>query len=324
MEYRRLGQTGLKVSELCMGTMQFGWTADETTSLAILDAAEAAGINFIDTADIYSRWVPGNPGGVAESIVGRWLKASAGRRERTVIATKVRGPMGESPNDQGLSRAHILQAVEASLRRLGTETIDLYQVHWPDDETTIGETLRALDQLVQQGKVLYLGCSNYPAWRVLQALWVADRDRLTPFVCVQPHYNLLNRAEFERELESVCKAYGIGVIPYSPLAGGFLSGKYRRGETPDPGTRAESSGRIQGWLRDPASWTVLEKLRELGVTRGRSPLQIALGWLLSRPSITSPIIGPRSLPQLEENLGAVGLRLDEAERKALDEVSAWS
>ena len=324
MEYRRLGTTGLKVSELCMGTMQFGWTADESTSLAILDAAEDGGVNFIDTADIYSRWAPGNPGGVAESILGKWLRASPGRRARMVLATKVRGPMGDGPNQQGLSRAHILRAVEDSLRRLGIEAIDLYQVHWPDDETTIEETLTALDRLVQQGKVLYLGCSNFPAWLLMQALWVADRDRLTPFQCVQPHYNLLNRAEFERELDAVCGRYGLGVIPYSPLAGGFLSGKYRQGEDPATGTRADSSSRIQGWLREPAAWAVLEKLRTLGAARSRSPLQMALGWLLGRPGITSPIIGPRSLEQLEENLGAVGLRLDDDERKALDEVSAWS
>ena len=323
MEYRRLGTTGLKVSELCMGTMQFGWTADESTSLALLDGAEKAGVNFIDTADIYSRWAPDNPGGVAESTVGKWLRASAGRRARMVIATKVRGPMGETPNEQGLSRGHILRAVEDSLRRLGIEAIDLYQVHWPDDETTIEETLSALDRLVQQGKVLYLGCSNFPAWRLMQALWAAERGRWTPFQCVQPHYNLLNRAEFERELEAVCSRYGLGVIPYSPLAGGFLSGKYRQGEDPAPGTRADSSSRIQGWLREPTSWAVLEKLRALGAARSRSPLQMALGWLLSRPGITSPIIGPRSLEQLQENLGAVGLRLDEDERKELDKVSAW-
>lgn len=324
MEYRRLGTTGLRVSELCMGTMQFGWTADEPTSLAILDTAETAGVNFIDTADIYSRWVPGNPGGVAETIVGRWLRSSAGRRQRMVIATKVRGQMGDGPNDQGLSRAHILRAVEGSLRRLGIEAIDLYQVHWPDDETPIEETLSALDRLVQQGKVLYLGCSNFEAWRLMQALWAADREHLAPFICVQPHYNLLHRAEFERELEAVCTGYGLGVIPYSPLAGGFLTGKYRQGDDPPPGTRADSSSRIQGWLREPSAWSVLEKLRELGTARSCSPLQVALGWLLSGPSITSPIIGPRSLEQLKENLGAVGLRLDESEKKALDEVSAWS
>ncbi len=323
MEYRRLGTTGLKVSELCMGTMQFGWTADESTSLTILDAAEAAGLNFIDTADIYSRWAPGNPGGIAETIVGNWLRASAGRRDRTVIATKVRGPMGEAPNDQGLSRVYIQRAVEASLRRLGVETIDLYQVHWPDEEASVEETLGALDRLVREGKVLYLGCSNYPAWRVIQSLWAADRDRHTPFACVQPHYNLLNRAEYERELETVCLRYGLGVIPYSPLAGGFLTGKYRQGEAPPPGTRADSSSRIQGWLGEPVAWAVLEKLRTLGAARSKSPLQMALGWLLSRPGITSPIIGPRSLDQLEENLGAVGLHLDEGERMALDEVSAW-
>ena len=324
MDYRNLGRTGLKVSELCMGTMQFGWTCDEAQAYEILTASFEAGLNFLDTADIYSMWAEDNPGGVAETIIGKWLKKTGIPREQVVIATKVRGRMGQGPNDEGLSRLHILQAVETSLRRLDTDYIDLYQTHFYDEATPIEETLSALDDLVRQGKVRYIGCSNYPAWRLMQALWASDRLSLARFDSLQPHYHLLGRQEFEQELAEVCLNYGIGVIPYSPLAGGFLSGKYRRGETPDPGTRAESSGRIQGWLRDPASWTVLEKLRELGVTRGRSPLQIALGWLLSRPSITSPIIGPRSLPQLEENLGAVGLRLDEAERKALDEVSAWS
>lgn len=323
MDYRRLGATGLKVSELCMGTMQFGWTADEAISLAVLDAAEEAGINFIDTADVYSRWVPGNPGGVAETILGKWLRASPGRRERTVIATKVRGPMGDAPNDQGLSRAHIQQAAEASLRRLGVETIDLYQLHWPDDETPLEETLSALDWLVQQGKVRYLGCSNFPAWQLMQALWVADREHTAAFVCVQPHFNLLNRAEYERELEAVCLRYGLGVIPYSPLAGGFLTGKYRQGEAPEPGTRGESSSRIQAWLGQSRPWTVLETLHSLGTARSKSALQMALGWLLSRPSVTSPIIGPRSLEQLGENLGAVGLRLEESEVAALDQASAW-
>jgi aryl-alcohol dehydrogenase-like predicted oxidoreductase len=324
MEYRRLGTTGVKVSELCMGTMQFGWTADEATSLSILDAAEAAGINFIDTADVYSRWAPGNPGGVAETIVGEWLRASAGRRSRTVVATKVRGEMGEAPNDKGLSRAHIVQAVEGSLRRLGIETIDLYQVHWPDEETSIEETLGALDQLTRQGKVLYLGCSNFPAWRLMQALWVADRDRTATFVCLQPNYSLLKRAEYERELEEVCRGYGLGVIPYSPLAGGFLTGKYRRGQALEPGTRAESSSWLQAYLRADRSWDVLQALQTAGEGRGRTPSQMALGWLLTRPTITSPIIGPRTIPQLQDNLGAVGLRLDASEMEALDQVSAWT
>ncbi len=323
MEYRNLGSCGLKVSALCLGSMQFGWTADEATSHDVLTAAFEAGIQFIDTADIYSRWVEGNAGGVAERIIGNWLKKGVARREQVVIATKVRGPMGEAVNDQGLSRRRILLAVEASLRRLGTDYIDLYQLHWPDDETPIEETLRALDDLVHQGKVRYVGCSNFPAWRLMQALWTADRRGLTAFVSLQPHYNLIHRAEYERELEAVCLEYGLGVIPYSPLAGGFLSGKYRRGEAPPAGSRGESSGRLKAYMQASRSWQVLDVLQEVARSRGATTSQIALAWLLQRESITSPIIGPRNLEQLRDNLGAVDLALSAAERERLSEAGAW-
>ncbi len=323
MEYRRLGRAGLKVSELCLGTMQFGWTADESVSFAVLDAAFEAGINFIDTADIYSRWAPGNPGGVAETILGRWLKAHPGRREQVVLGTKVRGPMGDGPNDAGLSRIHIVSSVEASLRRLGTDTIDLYQTHWPDDETPIEETLHALDSLVRRGIVRYLGCSNYPASKLVQAIWTSGRLGLARFDSLQPHYNLMHRSEFERELEAVSHEYGLGVIPYSPLAGGFLTGKYSPQEPIPAESRGASSRRIQGYIRSEMGPRVLDALSKVGKERGRSASQVALGWLLTRPSVTSPIIGPRSVEQLADNLGAVALRLDDQERRALDEASAW-
>lgn len=323
MEYRNLGASGLKVSELCLGTMQFGWTADEDTSLQVLTAAFEAGINFLDTADIYSRWAEGNPGGVAEEIIGKWLRQGVARREEVIIATKVRGRMGEGPNDEGLSRKHILEAVEASLRRLGTDYIDLYQLHWPDEATPIEETLSALDDLVHAGKVRYIGCSNFPAWRLMEALWASDRLGYVRFASLQPHYNLLHRAEYERELEAVCLRYGLGVIPYSPLAGGFLTGKYRRGEAPPQGSRGSMSKRLQQYMAQDRAWEVLDTLRQLGEARGKSPSQMALGWLLTRPSVTSPIIGPRNLEQLEDNLGAVGLRLTEEEREALEAVSSW-
>ena len=196
MEYRNLGRTGLKVSELCLGTMQFGWTADEALSLRILDAAFEAGINFIDTADVYSRWAEGNPGGVAETIIGKWMKGSEIPRHQVVIATKVRGRMGQGPNDEGLSRAHILQAIEASLHRLETDYIDLYQTHWFDESTPIDETLSALDDLVRQGKVRYIGCSNHPAWRLTEALWTSKTLHLARYDSLQPHYSLVHRAEF--------------------------------------------------------------------------------------------------------------------------------
>lgn len=321
MDYRVFGRTGLKVSELCLGTMQFGWTADEATSYDVLTGAFEAGINFLDTADIYSRWVEGNPGGVSETLIGKWLKKGVARRDEVVIATKVRGPMGEGPNEEGLSRVHILSSVEASLCRLGTEFIDLYQLHWPDEDTPIAETLSVLHDLVQQGKVRYVGCSNFPAWRLVQALWVSDKRNLASFVSLQPHYNLLHRDEFESELEEVCLTYGLGVIPYSPLAGGFLSGKYKRDMVPPGESRGASSKRIQDYMGREESWAVLKALEKWGKKRGKSVSQMALGWLLSRKSITSPIIGPRSMAQLEDNLGSVGLRLDAEEMEALGDTA---
>ena len=228
MKYRKLGKTGLKVSPLCMGSMQFGWSVSEADTHRILSATLESGINFIDTADIYSKWVEGNAGGVSETYIGNWMKKNNILRDRVVLATKVRGEMGKGPNDQGLSRVHIINAVEASLRRLQTDHIDLYQSHWADEDTPIEETLRAFDDLVKQGKVRYVGASNYSAWELMQALWVSDKNNLARYDCLQPHYNLIYRDEFERELRAVCETYGIAVIPYSPLAGGFLTGKYRK------------------------------------------------------------------------------------------------
>ena len=319
MEYRNLGRTGLKVSELCLGTMQFGWTADENTSFDVLTRAFEAGINFIDTADVYSRWSPGNPGGIAETIIGRWLKDNKIPREKVIIATKVRARMGDSPNDEGLSRVHILNAIEGSLRRLGIEYIDLYQTHWFDESTPIEETLRSLDDLVHQGKVRYIGCSNHPAWRLTEAIWTAKINGLARYESLQPHYNLVHRAEFERELAEVCRAYGLGVIPYSPLAGGFLTGKYSPSDQPE-------SARIGGVRRyfNERNWKLLEVMDEIGREKGdKSVSQIALAWQLSNPLVTCPIIGPRSLEQLEDNLGAAGLRLSAEEMAKLNLASDW-
>lgn len=320
MDYKYLGRSGLKVSELCLGSMQFGWTADEDTSHKILSAAYEAGINFIDTADIYSRWADGNPGGVAERIIGDWMQKSNIPRQKVVIATKVRGVMGDGPNDEGLSRAHIMNAVDDSLKRLGTDYIDLYQTHWYDEKTPIEETLSTLDDLVHQGKVRYIGCSNYPAWRLMQALWVSDRDDLVRYDTLQPHYSLVNRAEFERQLAEICRTYSLGVIPYSPLGGGFLTGKYRKDAPPAESSRA---GGVQRHYSD-ANWDLLEKMEGLGNKKGgKSISQIALAWLLSNPVITSPIIGPRTLKQLEDNLGAAGFKLTEEEVQSLDKASQW-
>ena len=319
MEYRRLGRTGLNVSELCLGTMQWGWTADEATAFAVMDAFVEAGGNFIDTADVYSRWAPGNPGGVSEEIIGRWMQ-SRGNRRQIVLATKVRGRMWDGANGEGLSRLHIMAAVEDSLRRLQTDAIDLYQTHWFDADTPIDETMRALDDLVRQGKVRYLGASNTPAWRLTKALWASDTLGLARYDSLQPHYSLAHRVEFERELKELCQAEGIGVIPYSPLAGGFLTGKYRRGE-PVPDS-ARASGIQNRYLND-RGFTILEALEKLGQARGKSIAQMALAWQLSQPVITSPIIGANSIEQLNDSLGAVGVRLNDEEMKALDVVSAW-
>ena len=314
MEYRKLGRTGLKVSELCLGTMTFRWTSTEEQSWQVLDRAWEAGINFIDTADIYSSWVEGNPGGVAETIIGQWLKTKP--RDQIVIATKVRGRMWDGPNGEGLSRQHIMLAVEGSLRRLGVEAIDLYQVHWPDDDTPLEETLRALDDLVAAGKVRYIGASNFPAWLLTKSLWISDRRGYARFESIQPHYNLLNRAEVEPELAALCVDQGLGLIPYSPLAGGFLTGKYTRDGIP-AGSRGEANERIKSYMTE-SNFALIDGLREMGQAHGKTVLQMALGWLLTLPIVTAPIIGANTVEQLEESLGAAGLRLTEEEMARLD------
>ena len=319
MEYRRLGRTGLEVSELALGTMQFGWTAGEETAFAIMDAYAQAGGNLIDTADIYSTWVDGNPGGVSEEMIGRWMVAR-GNRQDIVLATKVRGRMWEGPNGEGLSRTHIMRAVEDSLRRLQTEYIDLYQTHWFDAGTPIEETMRALDDLVRSGKVRYVGCSNHPAWRLAEALWISDKYGLVSYVSLQPHYNLVHRAEFEREMADLVEQYGIGVVPYSPLEGGFLTGKYHQHEPLPESARAE---RIRDRYFSDRNFALLDKMREIAQARGQGILQVALAWLLSNPLVTAPIVGANSLEQLHASLAAVGFRLSDGEMDLLDELSDW-
>lgn len=318
MDYRTLGHTGLKVSPLCLGTMQWGWTADEGAAYEVMDAFTQAGGNFIDTADVYSRWAEGNPGGVSEEIIGRWMQ-DRGNREQVVLATKVRGKMGPGPNDEGLSRKHILDAVDASLRRLQTDYIDLYQTHFYDADTPIDETLAALDQLVQQGKVRYVGASNYPAWRLMESLWSADVNGTVRYDSLQPHYNLVHRAEFERELEPVCETYDIGVIPYSPLAGGFLTGKYRRDNVPDS-ARAEG---IQRRYFNERGWRTLDAVWEVANAHDTTPGAVSLAWLLARDAITSPIIGANSVDQLNGSLTALDIDLSAEQVAQLSEASAW-
>jgi len=319
MKYKKFGNTGLEVSVICLGTMQFGWSTDEKTSFKILDRFFEEGGNFIDTADVYSRWVEGNPGGVSERIIGKWMK-SRNVREGIVLATKVRGRMWEGPNGEGLSRKHIMKAVEDSLRRLQTDYIDLYQVHWPDWDTPLEETLRALDDLVRDGKVRYIGASNYPAWYLTKALWISDKYGLHRFESIQPQYSLVYREEFEKELMPLAEDQKLAVIPYSPLAGGFLTGKYKRNRPLPPSPRAET---IKRRFFTEKNFTIIEELEKMAFKYAAKVSQIALAWLLSKSYITAPIIGASSVEQLMENLGALDVELEEEDLKKLDEISSW-
>jgi 1-deoxyxylulose-5-phosphate synthase len=320
MQYRRLGRTGLKVSTICLGTMQFGWSADEETSFAIMDKAVELGCNFFDTADIYASWHPGNKGGESETIIGDWLADGRVRRQDLIIASKVRGKMGEGPNDQGLSRQHILNSIEASLERLQTDYIDLYQVHWPDEETPLEETLSVLSDLVHAGMVRYIGCSNYPAWLLTKSLWISDSLGLARFDSLQPHYSLVHRAEFERELQPLCLDQGVGVIPYSPLAGGFLTGKYRRDiEMPDS-VRAEG---VKRRYMNEQGFTAVDRLEEVGRKHEATIAQTAIAWALANPAVTSAIIGANSIEQLVDTAAGANVTLTAEEKQALDETTAW-
>jgi 1-deoxyxylulose-5-phosphate synthase len=315
MQVRRLGRTGLEVSALCLGTMTFGSQTDEQTSFAIMDRAFDAGVFFLDTANVYPFWSTWKTAGRTEEIVGHWL---SGRRDRVVVATKVRGQMGPGPNDKGLSRRHIMQAVESSLRRLQTDYIDLYQVHAFDSETPLEETLRALDDLVHAGKVRYIGCSNFAAWQLTKALGISERLNLARFDSAQPRYNLFDR-EAEAALLPLCAEEHVAVIPYSPLAGGLLSGKYRRGSTPPAGSRYVIFER-----RDEITEPVLDALDALAVLaneKGVSVAQLAVAWVLAQPVITAPIVGATRAEQLDETLAAADLTLSEQDLRRCDEVS---
>jgi aryl-alcohol dehydrogenase-like predicted oxidoreductase len=320
MHYRRLGRSGLKVSALCLGTHTFGHTTEEAIAFAVMDAFVEAGGNFIDTADIYSNWVAGHQGGEAETVIGRWLHAR-GNRQQVVLATKARGRMWSGPNGEGLSRGHLLRACDDSLRRLQTDYLDLYQIHWDDEGTPLAETLEALTDLVRMGKVRYLGCSNITAWRLALALGVSERRHLAHYVSLQPHYNLAHRAEFERELEPLCLDQGLGVIPYSPLAGGFLSGKYRPNQALPATNRATE---IESDYCNERGWSILAALDVVAAEQGASVGQVALAWLLARPAITAPINGARSPEQLQANLGALNIRLSEEQIRRLNESSVWA
>jgi aryl-alcohol dehydrogenase-like predicted oxidoreductase len=296
--------------------MQFGWSADEAASHAVLSSYVEAGGNLIDTADCYSVWAPNNPGGISEQIIGRWLKAS-GNRDRVLVATKVRAAMGQDFSEgddhplqrEGLSRRWILRACEDSLRRLQVDYIDLYQAHYIDPRTPIEETLSAFTDLVRKGYVRYIGCSNFSAWRLMQALWAADKHGYEAFISIQPEYSLVApvRANFERELARVCSTYGIGVLPYSPLAGGFLTGKYRRNQTLPSGVRVEGNKQRMS----EQNFDIVEKLIEIAQRHGSTPARVTLAWMLAQPFVTAPIVGANNPGQLADSLGALELTLSE-------------
>ncbi len=320
MKNRRMGRTGLKVSEICLGTMTFGHQCDEATSFAIMDRAADRGVNFFDTADAYP--VPPTPetAGRTESIIGKWLK---GKRDQFIIATKCRIRVGHGPNDEGLSRKHILKACDDSLRRLGTDYIDLYQSHLPDPETPLEETMRAFDDLVRAGKVRYLGCSNHPAWLAALSIGISDRLGLARYECVQPRYNLLYR-DIEAELLPLCRDQGLGVIAYNPLAGGFLSGKYQTVESLPAGGRF-TLGKTGDLYRDrywhQSHLHAVDHLRKHFEAKSKSLVTVAIAWVLAQPGLTSAIVGASRPEQLEASLAAVDCALDEQDREVCN--LAW-
>lgn len=315
MEYKRLGKTGLMVSELCLGTMTFGREMDEAESKKILNRYLEAGGNFVDTADVYEA-------GASEEITGRAIKDV---RDDLVLATKARFPMGDGPNDVGLSRKHIISGCEASLRRLGTDYIDLYQVHAWDAATPLEETLSALTDLVRSGKVRYIGVSNFTGWQLVKALYTSELKGLEKFVSMQPQYSLVER-NIEYDLIPACVEEGVGVMPWGPLGGGFLSGKYRRDEKPPEDSRiAGASDELEeAWHKRAVerNWRTLDVVGEISEATGKSYAQISLNWLLRQPAIVAPIIGARRMDQLEDNLGAVGWALNEDQVQRLNEASA--
>ncbi|NLX11711.1 MAG: aldo/keto reductase [Chloroflexi bacterium] len=316
MDYRFMGRTGLKVSELCFGTQTFGWGADQAAAGQMANQFVEAGGNFFDTSNIYNE-------GQSETILGRWLKDRSDRAQ-LVIATKVFFPAGSGPNDAGLSRKHILDQIDRSLRRLQTDYVDLYQMHCWDASTPLEETLRALDDVVRAGKVRYIGASNYTPAQLMRAIMLSEQHGWPRFDCLQPEYSLLVRST-EWELLPLCREYGIGVIAWSPLAGGWLTGKYRRNQPPPPDSRV---GRGDRWDDLPEqreterTWQIIDALVEIAEQRGKTPAQVALNWVLHKPGVTAPIFGARTPQQLEQNLGSVGWSLAPDEVARLDQASA--
>ena len=315
MKHRELGRSGLLVAPLAFGGNVFGWSADEATSFSLLDAFVDAGFNLVDTADVYSRWAQGHSGGESETVIGKWFKKS-GRRDAVVIATKVGMDMGG--DNKGLSRRHIHRSIDASLKRLQTDRVDLYQSHEDDANTAIEETLETYARLIESGKVRAIGASNFTADRLAAALDVSERDKLPRYETLQPHYNLLERARYEDELEALCVARGLGVISFFGLARGFLSGKYRSEADLDK-SKARGSG-VKGYL-NPHGMRILDALDSVAARYDVAPATIAIAWLIARPSITAPIASATSIAQLKDLLTAATLELDRAAIDELDEAS---
>lgn len=310
MKYKPLGKTGVKVSELCLGTMIYGQQVNETIAIKIIKRAIELGVNFIDTADVYAE-------GRSEEIVGKAIK---GMREEVVIGTKVRSRTGSGPNDEGLSRKHIMHNFEASLKRLGTDCIDLYQVHRTDPNTPLKETLTTLSGLVRDGKVRYIGCSNFPAWQLEKALRISEVNGLESFATIQPRYNIMDR-DIERELLPLCVEEGIGVITYSPLAGGFLTGKYKPNKPAPEGSRGQIRPEMMGRYLNQRGQAILQELHKISTENKMSISQLSLAWLMANPAVTVPIIGASTLEQLEENMGVLNHTLSPDALKRVGEVS---
>ena len=318
MKLRELGRSGLQVSPLCFGGNVFGWTADEATSFSLLDAWLDAGFNFIDTADIYSNWVPGHRGGESETIIGKWLKKS-GKRDRVVLATKLGKPMG-GDDRKGLRPAYMRQALEASLRRLQTDRIDLYQSHDDDTQTPLADTMATFTEFIAAGRVRAVGASNFTAARLAEALRTSARQGLARYESLQPLYNLIDRQVFETELAPLCRQEEVGVINFYGLAAGFLTGKYRRPE--DASKSARGKNVVARYLH-PRGLKVLAALDEVAAELGATPGQVALAWQIERPGITAPIASATSLEQLEELAAAARLHLSPAQAGRLDRASVW-
>lgn len=311
MEYRRMGRSGLKVSEICLGTMTFGRSTDEAESKRIVDMALDTGVNFFDTADGYAD-------GESEVLLGKALKD---RRREAVVASKFFNPMGPGPNDSGMSRVHIMQAVEDSLRRLQMDYIDIYYIHHVDTQTPLEEMLRALDDLVHHGKVRYAACSNYEAWRLMEAMGISDSHGWSRFECYQPQYSLVVR-DIEEEIIPVCQLKGLGVVVWSPLAGGFLTGKYKPGQRTLEGSRSEEGWAYPSRYFAPNADETLQTLLDVAQEVGKTPAQVAARWTLEQPAVTSTIVGARTLDQFKDNLGASGWSLEGDALQRLNEVSA--